>query len=473
MSRDFLPVTDGPPSGCDERSRGCDHCPVTDLRDAPTSTRGARGDLIAIGVAVALVGISSLVGFQLARDGRHLYLGFPPLAAGWMPHVGPGTPVAIAVALSVVRYGPAVAERMTWRPLLWSSWAVSVLWTFGLAMIDGWQAGVAGRLTTDQEYLFNVPQVGDIAAMMRTFSDHILTDQQVFWTTHVGAHPPGAFLLFVWLDRVGLGGGGAASTAVILIGASACAAVAVALRAFDGEQTARSVLPFSVLFPGAVWVGVSADGMFAAALAWSVALIALGATRRGHRADLCSLAGGLLLGYTLYLSYGLALAVPIALLPVAVTRRWRAGGVALAGAALVAAAFTAAGFWWPTGYHDLRIIYAESAAKDRPYLYFLLADLAAFACVIGPATIAGLRRLATTPRAIPTPAALLVAASAAAELAADVSGLSKAEVERIWLPFGVWLVVACALLPGRHRRRWLAAQALLAIGINSFLFTTW
>jgi hypothetical protein len=64
-----------------------------------------------------------------------------------------------------------------------------------------------------------------------------------------------------------------------------------------------------------------------------------------------------------------------------------------------------------------------------------------------------------------------VAAALIAIVLADVSGLSKAEVERIWLPFAVWLVVPCALLP--HERRWLAAQAGLALAVNHLLLTVW
>jgi hypothetical protein len=49
--------------------------------------------------------------------------------------------------------------------------------------------------------------------------------------------------------------------------------------------------------------------------------------------------------------------------------------------------------------------------------------------------------------------------------------MSKAEVERIWLPFVVWAVVACGTLP--HPRRWLLAQALLALAVNHLLLTVW
>ena len=56
---------------------------------------------------------------------------------------------------------------------------------------------------------------------------------------------------------------------------------------------------------------------------------------------------------------------------------------------------------------------------------------------------------------------------------ADLSGLSKAETERIWLPFAVWLVAAPALLPRRCHRLSLAAQAVGALVINSLLLTNW
>ncbi|PSK61737.1 hypothetical protein B0E53_06367 [Micromonospora sp. MH33] len=69
------------------------------------------------------------------------------------------------------------------------------------------------------------------------------------------------------------------------------------------------------------------------------------------------------------------------------------------------------------------------------------------------------------------PTVLLPAAAALAVAAADLSGMSKAEVERIWLPFAVWLLVAVAHLPPPARRWWLAAQALTALAVNHLLFT--
>ena len=431
---------------------------------------GTRADLLVVAAAAGVVVLAAVVGRALLAGGVDLFLPWPPLLAEWLPHAGPGTPVAVAVAGLVVARGPDLAQRLRWRPLLGSAYAAAAVWTLGLALVDGWERGVVERLSSSQEYLHDVPRVTDVGATLRTFDQLILTDQPGHWTTHVGAHPPGALLSYVVLDRLGLGGGGASGVVTVLVGASAGIAVAVAVRALADEGTARALLPFAVLLPGAVWVGVSADGMFAAVLAWGVALLALGATGRGARADAAAVAGGVLLGWALHLSYGLVLGGLVAL-AVAVTRRWRAAGLAVVGAGAVVLAFVLSGFWWGTGLARTTVIYAASIAAARPYSYFVWANLAAVAFAVGPAALAGIRRAVASPRALPLGALLLAAGGLAALLAADVSGLSKAEVERIWLPFAVWLVVPCALLP--RPRAWLAAQAALALAVNHLLLTVW
>ena len=462
-------------------------------------------DLVVVAAAGALVVAAAAVGRRLLADGATLYLPFPPLLAQWLPHVGPGTPVAVVVAVVVVARGPAWAERLPWRALPALTGVAAALWTLALALVDGWQRGVVDRLTSADEYLHDVPGAPALPVLLREFAGHILTsavdpDQTWFWTTHVGAHPPGAFLVFVVLDRIGLGGGGATGLLVIAVGASAAAAVLVAARAMGDEQVARRAAPFAVLFPGAVWVGVSADGLFAGVLAWGIALLAVAVAQTGWRSGVAAAAAGLLLGATVYLSYGLVLggllAAAVLVRPSAGRRRrhggrraagpgglatragwwwglgidrarWRALGFAAAGAAAVVAAFTLAGFSWLDGYAKVRVIYAASIAAARPYSYFGWANLAAVAFAIGPAGIAGLRRVVTRP----VGPYLVVVAAVAAMLLADLSGMSKAEVERIWLPFAVWTCLACAELP--RPRWWLAAQAVLALLVNHLLLTVW
>lgn len=439
--------------------------PTTVARRARIS--GTAADLVAVAGTALVVVVAAVVGRVLLASGTGIFLPFPPLLAEWLPHVGPGTPMAVVVAMLVVTRGPDLADRLAWRQLLAAGYATAAAWTMALALVDGWQRGVVERLTSSQEYLHDVPRVPDAGEMLRTFADHILTDRPGFWTTHVGAHPPGALLTFVWLDRLGLGGGGPAGLFVMLVGAAAPVAVAVAVRALGAEDLARGALPFGVLLPGAVWVGVSADGMFAGVLAWGVALLAIGAAGRGPRADLAALAAGVLLGWCLYLSYGLVLGGLLALAVLAVTRNVRAGLLAAVGTLAVVCAFTVSGFWWFTGFERVQVIYAASIAATRPYAYFVWANLAAVLFVLGPAVVAAARRAIS----LPTGVALLAGAGLAAILLADVSGMSKGEVERIWLPFAVWLTIPCALLP--RARFWLAAQAGLALAVNHLLLTVW
>jgi hypothetical protein len=51
--------------------------------------------------------------------------------------------------------------------------------------------------------------------------------------------------------------------------------------------------------------------------------------------------------------------------------------------------------------------------------------------------------------------------------------LSKAETERIWLPFDVWLLAATAFLPGPTARIWLVVQAFGTLLLAHTILTNW
>ncbi|GAA1782313.1 hypothetical protein [Streptomonospora arabica] len=438
----------------------------------------------AVGAAV-LVATAAVVGVLIERAGQKLYVDWEPLYSDWMPHVGPGTLPALAIAVAVVGWGPAAAARLPWRALVWCSWGAAMAWTFALALIDGWQRGIAGQLRGKHEYLLAMHRWDDPGAALRGFTDYILIDVPDNWPAHVAGHPPGAMLTFVGLDHAGLGGGAWAGVFCIVVGTSAAAAILVALRALGAEQPARLAAPFIVLAPAAVWVGTSADGYFAAVAAWGLALLAVAGTaaRAGARWA-AALGAGLLLGWVLYLSYGLTLMAVLAVAVLACIRTLRPLPLAVLGAAAVAAAFTAAGFWWLEGYDLLVTRYFQGVGGKRPYYYWVWANLAIVVITAGPAAIAGLRRavLAAPAAAVRLRRgpprgtdALVVLATAAllAIAAADLSGMSKGETERIWLPFVVWAVPAAALLPARDHRVWLGVQAALALAANHLLLNGW
>ncbi|SFS89154.1 hypothetical protein [Saccharopolyspora flava] len=415
-----------------------------------------RADLLALTAAALVVAATAITGALLNRTGVPLHADAAPLFGFWAPHVGPGTPLAVAVAVAVIAWGPAVSARLPWRRLLAASYAAALAWTVSLALVGGWRGGVTERLTDWTEYLHDVPRVHDIGVMLGEFTRHVLAGQPGSWTVHVSGHPPGVLLVYTWLDRLGLGGGTWASVVTLLVGALAAVAVPATVKALADEPTARAVVPFVVLFPGAVWMGVSADGLFTGVTAVGIALLA-------HRRALLA---GTVLGFSLYLSYGLTLVAVLALAVVALTRSWRSLLLATVGVALVVAAFTASGFWWPEGYDLVIQRYHQGEFARRPYAYWVFGNLGALLLSAGPLAATAFSRNSS-------PARWLVVAAGVAVVVADASGLSKAEVERIWLPFGVWFAVAGALLPAASRRWWLGAQAVTALAVEHLIATGW
>ena len=398
---------------------------------------------------------------------------------GWFEaHASWGTVPAILIGLAAVAWGPAVAKRLRWRLLTLVTWATAGAWAFSLAMIDGWQRGFAGQLTEKNEYLPQVPSITDIPEAVRTFSSRILDFQPNSWITHVSGHPPGALLTFVWLDRIGLGGGAWAGLLCLLVGSSAAPAVIIAVRAVADEPTARMVAPFVAVAPTAIWVAVSADGYFAGVAAWGIALLALAVHGSVRFPALMAAAAGLLLGWAIFLNYGLTLMALPALAVLMCATDWRAAlravGPAVLAATAVGVAFAAAGFWWFDGYTLVQQRYWQGIARDRPFQYWGWANLASVVCAIGLGSVAGIGRVfdraAIRKR---SGVHLLLLAVLAAIVFADLSMLSKAETERIWLPFAVWLTAAPVLLPPRSHRMWLALNVIGALLLNSLILTRW
>ncbi|WP_282786574.1 hypothetical protein, partial [Nocardia sp. CC201C] len=344
------------------------------------------GAALLVAVAVAIPRIMG----KPWRD--RLYAGAAPLFGEWLPHIGWGTGPAVAIAALVIMYGPGLAARLSWRRLLAATWLTAIAWACALALVDGWRRGWTERLTSRDEYLHEVGGVTDIAVMLRGFSARILDFQPDSWTTHVSGHPPGALLVFVLLDRIGLGGGGWAGLLCVLAGCGAAVAILVTLRALGAAERARAAAPFLALAPAAIWIAVSADALFAGVTAWAVALLAV-ATRHGERWVSAALGSGLLFGFGLYLSYGLVLmAVPA--LAVLAARGLRPALPVVVGMLLVVGAFTAAGFWWFDGYHLVVERYYQGIASERPFSYWVWGNLAATVCAVGLASVAALHRVA-------------------------------------------------------------------------------
>ncbi|HEY5852517.1 MAG TPA: hypothetical protein VIW24_00310 [Aldersonia sp.] len=434
-----------------------------------------RADLAGAAVAAVLVTTAFVV--PLLADPRWratLYADAAPLFATPRAHIGPGTVPAIAIAALIAWYGPGLARRLSWPRMVAATWASALAWTFALAMVDGWQRGFVGRLAGPDEYLAEVGEVTDIGALLQGYARRTVDFQPDSWTTHVAGHPPGALLMFVGLHRIGLGGPTWAAVVCTVVGSSAAAAVLIAVAALAGRPRARSAAPFLALAPTAVWIAVSADGVFAGVAAWAVALLAVAARSPRRRTGPPAAGAGLLFGYALFLSYGLVLMAGFVVAVLVAARTVRPLPALALGAAAVTALFAVSGFWWVDGYHAVVARYYQGIAAERPAAYWAWANLAAATCATGLAVPASLHR-SLAPRRVRRRegASLLILAALAAIVIADLSALSKAETERIWLPFTTLLLVSPAFLPVRQHRGWLAVQAGATLVLVHLVLTRW
>jgi hypothetical protein len=429
-------------------------------------TAAARG----LAATVALMGLGMAVPTLTGWDVHVRW--FPPLHAEWSPRVGAGTVPAVVLALLAARFAVDLAERLPWRWLLAAVFAPGLAWMLSLAYVDG-ADGIGHILETPYEYLRTARRVDDVHTLLREYVGRIpyASAPRPNWPVHVAGHPPGALLFFVGLVRIGLGDGLAAGIVVTVLAATTAVAVLTAVRVLGEEAMARRAAPFLVFAPAAVWQAVSADAMFAAVAAWGLAALAVGATRRSAG---WSVAGGLLLGACALLSYGLLLLGILALTVIVFGRWWPSLPIAAASALAVVLAFAAFGFSYLDALPALHQRYLEGVGGRRPAIYWTWGSLAALAFSAGPLAGAGLAQLMSrtreaSARAVPA----LAAAGAASVVVAAATQLSKAEVERIWLPFVPWILLSCALLPERWRRRGLALQVAVALAVEHLLFTGW
>jgi len=409
---------------------------------AAADWRGALAWLVV--VAVALVWGTAWV----ADSGVGLRAA--PLYGRWSWHPGVGLLPAVAMGAATVVWGPTVAARLRWRwvPVATGAWAVA--WAVALAASDGWSR-LTAPLTTEHEYEPLAARVDGLGGFLSGYVGHLGE-----YPTHVQGHPPGPVVIAWFLDHLGLGGGGWLAAVVLLAWGVAAAAALVAA----GEATARRVASAVAALPAAVWAGTSMDALFAGLLAVAIAGLVV-ATRRDSVG--WASAGGVVGGVALLCTYGatVVLLVGVAAVLLLAARPGRLLVTAAAGASVTLALAALAGFWWPAGLAATGEAYWDGAASARPAVYLtLVGNPAALALATGPAVAAGFwaRRVGLLP---------VLALGAVA--IADLSQMSRGEVERIWLPFVPWLALAA---PG-DSRAWLAAQVGVALLLQSILASAW
>jgi len=427
-----------------------------------------------LGSCAIVVAVSVVWGRHVQADPR-VKLGAAPLVGRWHVRFGWSLIPAVLLAAAVVWWGPRLAARMRFAWLAASAAVAGCAFTLLLAASDG-LGHVLDPVVHPTEYWANLATLPGASTMLH----HYGTIQFLLpYSVHAKGHPPGFLLLLKALAAIGLGhpwAAGALSYVGVVVVVSAGLST---VRAVAGEAAARASAPFFVVAPYAVWMGTSADAFYAAVGAVGALLTVTGARTSGplFRRAAFGVVGGVALGALLELTYGGAvyLAVPlIAGIGVALSSgparsHLRAISevllAALVGIGAVFVAFALAGFWWGDGLRVTRTFYWWGTAQFRPAGYFVVGNVAAALIAVGPAVVVGLARLRNKRLW------LLVGAGALCIVAADVSQYSKAEVERIWLLFFPWLLPAVAVLS--RPRRWLAAQAALAVGLQVALVSKW
>jgi len=433
---------------------------------ASSRRRVATNPAVATGLAlvvwVLVVAVGWAWGRVLLEAGHKLVLGVPPLLADARTAIPSRIwPTTACTALLVVVL-PIAARQLPWRTLLVATPAVAAGWWGLVGVVDGTDGLVRG-LEWRSEYAPSVRPAGEPVAFLRGWVDHLPG-----YSIQLRGHPPGFSLIVGALGHLGLATPGWVAALVVAVGVSGLAAALLTVRELVDEGTARHVAPFLVVTPLGLWMVTSVDALFVGVTCWLVWFFVASTRSTGRRADLLAVAAGVLGATALMLSYGMIL---IGLIPLVIAwrgRRWRllfiAAGV---GAALALALLT-------TGYSVVAGLAAtvreyQTLDLDRPYRYFLVANVSAWFLAIGPAVVVGLALLRD--RRVWS----VVGGAVAAVVVADLSGLSKAEVERIWLPFSVWVTVATAgLVRGRvPARAWLALQGTTAVVLTATLFTHW
>ena len=440
-------------------------------RGASTHRRAMLGLAISLIVVAASFAVPPLFGWDV--DARSDMLGLPPTHGYVDAKVAPASLLAVVIAVLGVWRAEAVARTLSWRGLLLTSYVVGLAWLLALALVDG-ESGLTRVMANEHEYLVTARQVTDVPALLTGYVERIPQSHPDNWPIHVAGHPPGALLLHVALVRVGLGGDLASALVIVALAASIPLATMLTARLLGAEPLARLAAPFLVLTPSAVFLAVSGDALFSAIAAWGLAALAASATAAGRRGLIgWGVVAGLLLGWCVMSSYGLPLLGILSLAVLWLARSWWPLPVAASAAVVVVLGFAAFGFAWWEAYPVLVERYWDGIASSRPAAYWMWGNLGALLVSGGPLLGAGVAVLARRHTGEARTVAVLAGAAALTVTVADLSQMSKAEVERIWLPFVPWLTLSLALLPGGWRRWGLALQVLTALLVQHLVYTSW
>jgi hypothetical protein len=407
------------------------------------------------------------VGLLVERSGTVLGTATPPFVMGWLPQVDLWMVAAVAALGALVACGPALLELPRWAFLVSVTGAALLA---GLALgaarsgTHGWDAifdtGPGGSFEAKNEYL---PGLSALSYGSRFFLDRF-AELAPAVPVNVAGHPPG-LLLFAHLTELTT----PARFAALCVGAAAaCAPLTYMLARGLGheERRARTAGLLAAASPGLLVFGVtSADAVYAALGTATAALL----VRRSWSARG---AGALLLALAAFCSWTLLAIGAFAALVAWQREGWRTAARLAVLCAIpflvLNASLTAAYGYDPIGtLRATAAVYRHSLAQVRPTWFWVLGSPVAWAVCAGLPLSGGWLVAARRP----DPGAV---ALAAVVLIASTLAFTKAETERIWLPF---VPLACAaaatVIPPRRLRAILLALAAQALVTQLLFDTVW
>lgn len=434
------------------------------------STRTARIELErALPVAGGLLAAATVAAGLALKAGGRVTLGtpLPPFLFSWSPLLRWPALVAAAVGAGAVAWAPRLIEALRGR-------AAFAAATYVLALAVGLSVNAARRGTAGWSHVFDLSGHGSFEAsreylpalvQLRGGVAHYVghfAQLLPYLPTHTKGNPPGPVVV---MHLLGIDTAGRLAAVCIVLGAL-CAPLAYALgRTLGDERRGRVAALLTVFSPALVLFGVTSVDVVFAALGAATAWLLVSPGRRLPAAG-CALAA--LGSFTSWL----LLAIPAwAVLVVAIRRGWRPAAALAVACAATVLAFTGALAVW-LGYdpvatlRELGRAYRTGAAAHRPYAFWLLGSPVAWLVMLGlPIAWIALRAIA---RRDPAAVSLATLVTVAAAL-----GVTKAETERIWLPFVPLACVAAAAVPIRRLRLVLAVLVAQALLVEVLFGTVW
>lgn len=436
------------------------------IQPARATLRDPARIVAAAGAAVA--GLTVLVGQWIKASGGRLGVFFPPFYAHWYPYVGDLALVAVAVLGGAAAIAPRWTANVR-RPVVFATGLYVLALALGVSLNiarggvhDLWavfKTGPGGSLEAYQEYLPGLSALGRGVHFYVSHFPALIPSLPI----HVQGNPPGPL---VALALLGIRTPEALAALCIGLGALTAPLAYDLGRTLGGEERGRVAGLLTAFSPALLLWGVtSADYAFS-----SLGLLA--ACLLVRRRALPRASGALAAAAATCFSWVL-FAIPAWAVVLVLRREGMRRGLAVA--ALFAAAVVAVyGVLWLTlGYDPIATIKATSAvyrhgiSRIRPYAYWVFGSPTAWWIGLGlPIGWSALRAAGVRDAgALALFAVIIVSA---------LAGLTKAETERIWLPFvPLACVAASGVLPARRLPVVLWLLVAQALAIELLFDTVW